>query len=333
MTDNIVNKNNYINFIKNNKYLTECQKNNLILLKNNLNKNYVNRKSNIQISTYIKDSVNNIHNTAKIILLFNNFFSKKKTDLIIEKIKNNELIYDSQIINYIKSTKINLPNIIVKNNNKCSYWKYIFENLELKYHDIKNINSENNKNIKYLDIGCGNGKKTKMFAHNFHINKNNIYGTDIKKWGPYNQKNIKHDFHFKYILDDKIDFPDNSFDIITCFFVLHHILDLDKIMKEIRRVLKPGGYIIILEHDNHTDYDNILLDILHLLYGIYVDKNKLYLKNPDYAQYYNFMEWDYIFQKYGFKYIKSNYLFQEISHVVRYDNIYYAFYQKSMRNI
>jgi SAM-dependent methyltransferase len=156
---------------------------------------------------------------------------------------------------------------------------------------------------------------------------------DIRSIRRFNQKNIKHDFHFKYILNDKLDFPDNSFDIITCFFVLHHILDLDKIMKEIRRVLKPGGYILILEHDNHDDYDNILLDILHLLYGIYVDKNKLYLKNPDYAQYYNFMEWDYIFQKYGFKYIKSNYLFQEISHVVRYDNIYYAFYQKSMRNI
>jgi ATP-dependent Clp protease ATP-binding subunit ClpC len=150
MTDNIVNTNNYIKFIKNNKYLTECQKNNLILLKNKLNKNYVNRKSNIQISTYIKDSIDNINNIAKIILLFNNFFSKKKTDLIIEKIKNNELIYDSEIINYIKSTKINLPNIIVKNNNKCSYWKYIFENLELKYHDIKNINSENSK--KFDDI-------------------------------------------------------------------------------------------------------------------------------------------------------------------------------------
>jgi ubiquinone/menaquinone biosynthesis C-methylase UbiE len=99
-------------------------------------------------------------------------------------------------------------------------------------------------------------------------------------------------------------------------------------MAELKRVLKPGGYLILLEHDNHDDFDNLMLDILHLFYGIFIDKNDKYLKKPDYAQYRNFAEWDFIFSNYNMQYIKSNYLFQEISHDIRYDNIYYTFYKK-----
>jgi SAM-dependent methyltransferase len=42
-----------------------------------------------------------------------------------------------------------------------------------------------------------------------------------------------------------LDFPDSSFDLIFCLHVLDHIPDDCKAMKELFRVLKPGGWAIL----------------------------------------------------------------------------------------
>jgi predicted SAM-dependent methyltransferase len=43
----------------------------------------------------------------------------------------------------------------------------------------------------------------------------------------------------------KIPFPDASFDVIICNHVLEHIIDDPKAMRELRRVLKTGGWAIL----------------------------------------------------------------------------------------
>lgn len=42
-----------------------------------------------------------------------------------------------------------------------------------------------------------------------------------------------------------IKFPDNSFDVIVCIHVLEHIVDDHRAMKELFRVLKPGGWALL----------------------------------------------------------------------------------------
>ena len=50
-----------------------------------------------------------------------------------------------------------------------------------------------------------------------------------------------------YYLDiQAIDLPDNQFDIITCSHVLERIPDDQKAMREMYRILKPGGIAIVL---------------------------------------------------------------------------------------
>ena len=44
-----------------------------------------------------------------------------------------------------------------------------------------------------------------------------------------------------------IDFPDNSFDLITISFGLRNLADRELGLKEMNRVLKPGGRLIVLE--------------------------------------------------------------------------------------
>lgn len=319
---------NYIEYISKSVTLTKCQKKILTKLKDNLNKFYINRKSNKQILTFITNAnqSQDIARITRLKLLFKHFVSFDMIEQLIKQIVNDKLTDYQIVTSIIKFNKNhkhhhNKTSSIMNIEKTCGAWDYIIENLAL------GINNSINKQHKYLDIGCARGHKTKAFAKELGIEKNNYWGTDIENWGPYKQQEINHDFNFKYILNDgKLDFEDNSFDICTCFLVLHHVENLSNIISEISRVLKPSGMLILVEHDNHDDYDNLILDILHMLYGYIYDSNTNYISNPDYAQYYNWAEWDYIFKKKNFKYQKSNYFFINMTHEIRYDNIYYAIY-------
>jgi SAM-dependent methyltransferase len=42
---------------------------------------------------------------------------------------------------------------------------------------------------------------------------------------------------------DKLCWPDNSMDAITCMHLVEHLKTLDRLMEEVRRLLKPGGRV------------------------------------------------------------------------------------------
>lgn len=42
----------------------------------------------------------------------------------------------------------------------------------------------------------------------------------------------------------QLDFPDNHFDFVVCAGVLHDALNLPQLLREVRRVLKPGGQLV-----------------------------------------------------------------------------------------
>lgn len=46
---------------------------------------------------------------------------------------------------------------------------------------------------------------------------------------------------------ERMPFPDNSFDFLTMGYALRHVTSLDEAFREFRRVLKPGGKLLILE--------------------------------------------------------------------------------------
>ncbi len=53
--------------------------------------------------------------------------------------------------------------------------------------------------------------------------------------------------YVKPTVEGKMEFPNNSFDVITSFGTLHHIPNVEFIIDEMARVLKPGGYLLIRE--------------------------------------------------------------------------------------
>lgn len=53
--------------------------------------------------------------------------------------------------------------------------------------------------------------------------------------------------YVKPTLEGYLDFPNNSFDLITCFSALHHIPNVNFVLCELVRVLEPGGILLIRE--------------------------------------------------------------------------------------
>ena len=54
-----------------------------------------------------------------------------------------------------------------------------------------------------------------------------------------------------------LDFPDNHFDVVYSFGVLHHIPEAAKAVAEIRRVLKPGGKLLVMVY-NRTSINYVI---------------------------------------------------------------------------
>lgn len=42
-------------------------------------------------------------------------------------------------------------------------------------------------------------------------------------------------------------FPDRTFDLVTCFGVLHHIANVSTVLREIFRCTQPGGFVLVRE--------------------------------------------------------------------------------------
>ncbi len=357
--DDLIDK-NFLNFIKDQeegKIWNPCQTK--IFYKKYKKKEYLlpEPSSNEQISIFYKKLMkkkNKYFYLNRFYTLLTYFVSHRYASSIINKIRLNPEISDREIIEYIRGAPKNdlIPGIYesdnennIKNNSpeledcpeKVFEFNMIYDNFIKIFKKIYDIpfNKENIKliNYRYLDIGCGNGKKTELFGKIFDFPKNMIYGTDIENWGPYSSSK-KFNFQFEYILKNgKLNFPDNYFGLVTCFFTLHHVPNLTNIINEIKRILIPNGLIIIIEHDVIDYFDGLIVGIQHLMYSYLRDyyKNKKayknYITHPDFSRYFNTIEWDYILKKHNFQYKYGAVLYSSMLYLPTYDNQYYSIYQ------
>lgn len=90
-----------------------------------------------------------------------------------------------------------------------------------------------------LDLGCGTGVLSKLFM----ANSNKVVGLDISSQAVEEAKKcgvnaIVHD------VETSLPFEDNTFDRVMCNSVIEHLLEPEKTVKEIYRVLKSQGSVL-----------------------------------------------------------------------------------------
>lgn len=141
------------------------------------------------------------------------------------------------------------------------YAREEFSTVVRNYADI--LHPHINARASYLDVGAGTGIKTLHLGQQLGFAE--IAGTDITDWQPLDSAERTQEITWR-LLENDIPWPEASHDLVTCFMTLHHIADAAHMIAEMLRVLRPGGVLVIREHDVRTAADRMLVDIEHNLY-------------------------------------------------------------------
>jgi len=101
------------------------------------------------------------------------------------------------------------------------------------------------KKEKLAVLGMGSAFGSEFMPITHKIDSLSIIEPSEKFWK--NEINSIKATYTKPNISGKINFPDNSFDLITSFGVLHHIPNISYVLSELVRTLRPNGHIMIRE--------------------------------------------------------------------------------------
>ena len=170
-----------------------------------------------------------------------------------------------------------------------------------------------NPHTKVLDACTGTGDIAELIKK--HQPLAEVTGVDFSDY-MLDIANLKTE-NIKYIQGDvtALDFPDNTFNIITMGFGLRNISNPEKALNEVYRTLKPGGKFLHLDFGRKNFLSkifNILVPIFAKIFGgdkesySYLIKSKNAFPEPD--------ELIKDFEKSGFNYVmRKDYFFGVIS--------------------
>jgi|SRR5699024_8985788 len=155
--------------------------------------------------------------------------------------------------------------------NKSERVHHVFQNISEKYDKMNSIISFNRHrswrkdvmkrmNVKEgeeaLDVCTGTGDWAFSLATEVG-QKGNVIGLDFSE----NMLEVAKEKlenerlnHVSFVHGDAMDlpFPDNSFDYVTIGFGLRNVPDYEQVLREMYRVVKPGGYAVCLETSQPT---------------------------------------------------------------------------------
>ena len=113
-----------------------------------------------------------------------------------------------------------------------------------RYHLLKNETAKvikfTGRNVgKVLDIGCGTGDRLDVFRNmGFET-----YGVETSDSAHYAKEHLKLNVKKGDLFSSY--FPDKVFDVVTLYHVLEHTHDPMKVCKEVYRILKDDGFLVV----------------------------------------------------------------------------------------
>lgn len=106
-----------------------------------------------------------------------------------------------------------------------------------------------------LDLGCGRGHWSRSLAVALSpgaeitgIDKEAAWIADAEAWRQRAGSSIR--FRYQQGPADDLPFDGSSFDLVTCQTLLIHLPDPKRVLREMLRVLQPGGLLLVAEPSN-----------------------------------------------------------------------------------
>jgi ubiquinone/menaquinone biosynthesis C-methylase UbiE len=104
---------------------------------------------------------------------------------------------------------------------------------------------------RILDAGCGTGEGSSRLAELFP--KAHVLGVDIidehLELARSRYANLGARLRFEHRSIFELGIPDQSFDLTACRHVIHSIPHADRVLAELARVTRPGGYLHLIPED------------------------------------------------------------------------------------
>jgi 2-polyprenyl-3-methyl-5-hydroxy-6-metoxy-1,4-benzoquinol methylase len=122
------------------------------------------------------------------------------------------------------------------------WWNYCTTRYNSEYRRVLFEMLEPNADATLLDLGCGNGEIASKVA--VRIGTKYINGVDTipQLVESARAKGIK---VYQGDINKPLPWHDEVFDVITASQIIEHLADTDTFLKEIHRMLKPNGYLVI----------------------------------------------------------------------------------------
>jgi ubiquinone/menaquinone biosynthesis C-methylase UbiE len=114
---------------------------------------------------------------------------------------------------------------------------------------------------RILDYGCGQGKWTPLLRSIYPDAE--IVGIDISAVAIAKASQKFPQYQFLVFDGERAGLEDSSFDLVFSFHVLEHVLDVASSIRDIERLLRPGGHAcIIFPCGNKNSFEDRLMNLM-----------------------------------------------------------------------
>ncbi len=142
-----------------------------------------------------------------------------------------------------------IDDIQIQEINRLNYQSQILQTLEQKIWKNAGLTSS----MKVLDLGCGTGKISLGMSQ--YLTDGSLVGVDrspVMIENCQNQAQLQNinNVTFQVGNSEDLDFPKDTFDFIYCRLLFQHLSNPQSTIAEIKRVLKPGGIICLVDVDD-----------------------------------------------------------------------------------